>query len=118
MGRWDKGTMTLFTARAFPSERCAATALRPDLYYICKTMPFDYDAPVEMFISQSMRPGRRPLEFRRFESAAAALRFAIEELPPALLVGTVMEVGDERFGAADIRRLYESSNYPLARREA
>jgi hypothetical protein len=32
-------------------------------------------------------------------------------------VGAALEVGEQRFDSHGIRRLYESSDYPLARRE-
>ena len=56
------------------------------------------------------------MTYRRFESGAEAIRFAIEELPAEVLIGTVLEVNEERFNAADIRKLYESRAYPLQRR--
>jgi hypothetical protein len=53
--------------------------------------------------------------FRRFETAAEALRFAIEELPAGLLRGSVMEVDEARFDSAQVQTLYEADKYPLTR---
>ena len=53
--------------------------------------------------------------YRRFASAAEAIKFAVEELPPAQLLGAVLEVSEERFDCEGIRQLYDSPNYPLAR---
>ena len=58
----------------------------------------------------------RPVGYRRFNRAADAIRFAIEELPPQALVGAWLEVSEERFDAAGIRRLYDCPAYPLDRR--
>ena len=44
--------------------------------------------------------------------------FAMEDLPPECLVGAFLEVDEQRYGSNDIRRLYESAEYPLARRAA
>jgi hypothetical protein len=78
--------------------------------------PFDYGAEAELF-SGAARPSRRqPVGYRRFASAAEALRFAIEELDPASLAGAALEVGDQRFDSHDMRRLYQASDYPLTRR--
>jgi hypothetical protein len=54
--------------------------------------------------------------YRRFLKAAEAIRFAIEELPPAQINGAPLDVEEARFGCDDMRRLSESSEYPLARR--
>jgi hypothetical protein len=80
--------------------------------------PFNYGAEADLF-SGAARFARRQLAvgYRRFGSAAEALRFAIEELSPESLAGAALEVGDQRFGAQDMRRLYDASDYPLARRE-
>ena len=59
--------------------------------------------------------GYQPLGYKRFARAADAIRFAIEDLPPERLLGTFLAVADVRYESAQIRRLYESSDYPLAR---
>jgi hypothetical protein len=55
------------------------------------------------------------MAYRRFESGAAAVRFAIEALSPALLAGAVLESDEQRFDHRAIRALYDSSEYPLSR---
>ena len=60
----------------------------------------------------------RSIAYKRFARAADAIRFAIEELPSRLLIDTYLEVDEERYQGKDIRRLYESVDYPLARRVA
>src|SRR5262245_66390293 len=75
---------------------------------------FDYNAAAELFPSRS-RASR--LQYKRFVRAADAIQFAIEELPPAALRGAWLEVGEERFDAQEICRLYEHPDYPLRRRK-
>ena len=76
---------------------------------------FNYNAPAELFPTRS-RKGNRPMGYRRFEKAADAIRFAIEELSPELLIGAHLEVDERRFDSEGIRRLYEKADYPLTRR--
>ena len=78
---------------------------------------FDYGAEAELFPGLARVSRRHPVGYRRFSRAAEAIRFAIEELPPESLAGSALEVGEERFDSRAMRRLYESSDYPLARRE-
>ena len=79
---------------------------------------FDYSMNAELFSSKGRHRWRQPLGYKRFACAAEAIRFAIEELPPQLLVGSYLEVDELRYAGAEIRRLYERSDYPLARRAA
>jgi len=74
---------------------------------------FDYNTEAELFPRQNQR--RRPVGYRRFARAADAIRFAIEELPPELLLGTCLEVDEQRYDSEAIRRLYEGADYPIAR---
>jgi hypothetical protein len=77
---------------------------------------FDYSAAAELFPTRRRLPRRGQFKYKRFSEAAAAIRFAIEDLPPECLAGAFLEVDEKRYGGDDIRRLYESADYPLARR--
>ena len=79
---------------------------------------FDYRAEAELFSARSRKAGRRPMKYQRFARAAEAIRFAMEDMPAELLISTYLEVNGMRFNFGDIRRLYESVEYPLARRAA
>ncbi len=85
---------------------------------------FDYSTEAELSPTVSevalFPAGRRrmrlPTGYGRFARAADAIRFAVEELPPELLPTAQLKVAEERFDGDGIRRLYESVEYPLARR--
>ena len=79
---------------------------------------FDYKAPTELFASRKRLTRRQPFGCKRFAQAADAIRFAREGVPRECLVRVSFEVDGERYGGEDIRRLYESAEYPLARRAA
>jgi hypothetical protein len=79
---------------------------------------FDYSIEAELFSARKQKLRRSPLAYKRFARSADAIRFAIEELPSQVLIGTYLEVDEERYQGKDIRRLYESVDYPLARRVA
>jgi hypothetical protein len=84
-----------------------------------RPMPdFNYDAAAELFPTRRRLPRRQPLGYKRFAQAAQAIRFAMEDLAPDLLIGACLEVDEQRYGSDDIRRLYESAKYPLTRRGA
>jgi hypothetical protein len=79
-------------------------------------MTVDYRAKAELFMPRNMPGRKRPPGYRRFATAAEAIRFAVEDFPPMRSMGPWMQVGDERFNGDAIRRLYDSSDYPLPRR--
>jgi hypothetical protein len=81
---------------------------------VTKVEPFDYSTEAELFSTVKQKFRRSPLAYKRFAHAADAIRFAIEELPS--LIGAFLEVDEARYQGKDIRRLYESVDYPLVRR--
>jgi hypothetical protein len=75
---------------------------------------FDYGAAAELFMSRSRATRKRP-RYKRFDTAAQAVRFVVEELPAAVLPGAYLLVAEARFGVEEIRSLYENAGYPLPR---
>lgn len=57
----------------------------------------------------------RGIGYRRFATAAEAIRFAVEDIPAIRMLGAWMQVGDERFDS-EIHRVYDRGDYPLRRR--
>jgi hypothetical protein len=95
---------------------------------------FDYSEPAELFTRAGMiapalaadgsppeagaarAPRRKAITYRRFPSGAEAIRYAIEELPPAHLPASVLVVNGDRHEGPAIQELYDSADYPLRRR--
>ena len=75
---------------------------------------FDYGAAAELFMSRGRRAKGRP-KYKRFDTAAEAVRFVVEELPAAVLPGTYLLIAETRFEVEEIRYLYQSAGYPLPR---
>jgi hypothetical protein len=76
---------------------------------------FDYNAPADLFPARS-RTGHRPVGYRRFNTAAEAIQYAVEQIPSKFLDGTILETGDERLDGLRIRSLYDSKSYPLIKK--
>jgi len=76
---------------------------------------FDYNAPAELFPSRNRKIANK-VKSRRFDRAAEAIRFAVEELPEPQLLGAFIEINEERLSHKDIQALYESESYPLAKK--
>jgi molybdate transport system regulatory protein len=68
---------------------------------------FDYSSPAELYLS---RRRRRHTDYRRFATAAEAVRYAFEELRTRRSRGAWIQVGEDLFNSNEIKRLY----YPLS----
>ena len=76
---------------------------------------FDYHAPAELFLAKPTKGSRT--KYRRFATAAEAIRYAVEDLRIPKAFGAWLKVGDERFNSSEIQRLYEADDYPLRKSE-
>jgi hypothetical protein len=65
----------------------------------------------ELFLAKRTKSRRE--NYRRFATAAEAIRYAVETLRAPRALGAWMQVGDERFNSNEIQRLYEAVDYPL-----
>jgi hypothetical protein len=75
---------------------------------------FDYGAPAELFYVGNKKKFSTK-RYWRFDTAAEAVRFAIENIPAPALHGAYLEVEERRFGVREINELYENKAYPLNR---
>jgi hypothetical protein len=76
---------------------------------------FDYQTTAELFTNKNIRVRSRILKYMRFNHAADAIRFAIEQLPADVLLGAYLEVDEERYDSRGIRRLYDRPQYLFPR---
>lgn len=77
---------------------------------------FNYMIEAGLYVGKKLRSTRGP-RYRRFETAAEAVRFAMEDMPGSQLRGCVLEVDEARFNESQIRMLYDAPAYPLPRRD-
>lgn len=74
---------------------------------------FDYSTSAELFPSR--RYAKAQARYRRFATAAEAVRYAVEDMPKGWLIGTMLVVDDGRFEGAAIKALYDAEDFPLER---
>jgi len=77
---------------------------------------FNYNAPAELFPSRNRKVANK-VKYRRFDKAADAIRFAVEELPQPQLLGAYIQIDEQRLGHQEIRALYENERYPLKKKK-
>ena len=76
-------------------------------------MPANYKSPADLFPSR--RYAKAMARYRRFPTAAEAVRYVVEEMPESWLVGTMLDIDGTRYEGRAIRALYEAADYPLER---
>ena len=76
--------------------------------------PFDFFLPAELYVP-AMVARRGHMDYRRFETAAAALLYALESLPGKRLAAAVLDVEGERYDAGQMKALYDRLDFPLER---
>jgi hypothetical protein len=73
----------------------------------------DFAAPADVFFARGAASGRGT-RFKGFDTAAAAIRYVMEQ-SPSLGETAVLESEEQRFGLAEITELYNDPRYPLPR---
>ena len=77
---------------------------------------FNFNTSAELFPAAIRKKKRAGFTYRRFGTAAEAVQFAMEQLPTDSLNGAYLQVEEARFDQNGIRTLYDSADFPLARR--
>jgi hypothetical protein len=75
---------------------------------------FNYGARAELFASRRYAKNNQT-QYRRFNTAAEAVRFVVEDLPRAARAGSYLEVDEQRYEGGSIQALYDADAYPLER---
>lgn len=75
---------------------------------------FNYEGRADLYPGRGKHRGKG-LGYRRFDRAASAIQYAVEEMPPSQAIGTVLEVDEQRFTMNEIAALYQRAGYPLRR---
>jgi len=74
----------------------------------------NFASPADFYPAR--RFGRKsPINYRRFDTVAEAVRYAVEVAPPSELTGTLIECDEHRYEGEAISVLYRLENYPLVR---
>lgn len=73
----------------------------------------DYSTPAELFVSRRGLTKRGGLLYRRFETAAEAIDFAVEEYASLRPDDLTMTVGDKRFNLAAVRSFHGAATEAL-----
>jgi hypothetical protein len=76
----------------------------------------NYDDSADLYPSRRYAKTSRD-QYRRFETAAEAIQYIMEERPDSWLVGSFLEVDERRYDGNAIRALYEAAAYPLPRQK-
>ena len=76
---------------------------------------FDFNARARLYLGRD-RATALAQGAKAYNTAAEAIRFAMEEAAPVSLHGALLVVGNEGYSGAHIRTLYASSTYPLKRK--
>src|ERR1700689_3915608 len=77
---------------------------------------FSFNTAAELFPAAIRKKKPAGFAYRRFGTAAEAVRFAIEELPADSLNGAYLQVDEARLDQVGLRTVYESRESPLERR--
>jgi hypothetical protein len=73
----------------------------------------DFSVPADLCMAGKYKSG--PLVYRRFPTAAEAIRFAKDDIDAGDLSRLALEFGEDRYEGNAIQALYDAPDYPLKR---
>ncbi len=76
---------------------------------------FNYDAPAEFYGWKGQGMRRGAVTYRRFTTAAEAIRHAIEDVSSTALRSCALEANGKRIQGREIWTLYANPRFPLQR---
>jgi hypothetical protein len=95
-----KGWDPLWRQRCAPRSVAQRLAQRKITIVIQPLNIIAADAPAELFLSKQAKNSR--IKYRRFATAAEAIRYAVEDLRTPRALGAWMQVGDEPVWSKDM----------------
>jgi hypothetical protein len=91
-------------------------AISPQISKEAAMPKFNYDALAELYPSRRYAKSQQA-QYRRFDRAADAIRYVVEEMPAKSTIGSFLEIDEQRFEGEAIRALYDAPDYPLLRQK-
>lgn len=73
----------------------------------------DFQQPAELYFQTPNSGSRKSLSYRRFETLAEAVSFAMEDLSARNRLSSTLQFGERRLRHHEIKFLYQHADFPV-----